>query len=1019
MIYAKLFNVPKIYIGNDQIKFSLKKAEALFYYLIAKKECTKEEIITLLWEDKNYNDAKRNLRNTLYELRKTFGINDIIISKGSSLYLNLKIEIFIDIDEFIKESEDNIIYYSDEFLKGFYIKEAWDFQNWLDEERRKYKELYINKLYKRIENNLNKNMFTLVEQDCKSIIACDKFDEKAYRLLMDTYIKTGSYNKPIILYNQLVDILNQELGITPDPETKALFDKIILNSSNKNKRNLEENKKLFFGRKNELLYLKDNLSIYLKGHSVDPVVIYGEAGVGKSRLCDEFLNYVQADQVCILKTSCYQEDEAFYLKPWYTIDLTIIDLTKTGQIKISDFSQSTIAYLSSELNKQTTIKEKNYPSKIEKIRYSNWEEEFINFLCQLSETKRIILFFEDIQWLDNESFIILIRLLKKTKNIYFIATCRNIYTKKVNEFTTLLNKYRSIHQMELLRFTRDETISFANAMLKEYKLTSVDYETIFRESEGNAFFLDQIFTNIKEKGSVLIDFSKIQNVLKSRFIGISNEGIKLLNIISIFYNEVDFDILMRITKKDELELLDIIEELKQRNLITELSVSNKLFIKFIHEKLREFLYSLQPDWKKRILHNKVGLILEEMYKNQPHDHIVCSNLIYHFKNSGDLLLELKYAMYYLIYLLEIKLEFYYEDTFLPSYNSLDSYLRKKELVDYFSSINNMLNKIKSSNETNEELINLEITYLYISGRYYVLKGTYAKGIKNIENMIKMSEDQCNFNYIIKGYKIMIFYGIQSHDKSIMENYINKGLRLLEKYQCEEERCLFIRYQGLNYMMNGNFKESKRSLMLSTKLLKNLCYKDRFNYTHLAMNYYYLGELKRLSLNFNEGILYFEKATNIYLENHMGDGLARFKTKAGQAAFDSGNYTLAKKYLDESLLIYDKSEMCWARPIAEGYLALIHVYNNQYTKALKYLKHAERYSKKFKNPYQEGLLNRIKAEIKVKMELDENLNKVFSDYLNLDFNDYYNKSLKLLTLVENCYEKKVLEDLKVEWINMQA
>lgn len=46
----------------------------------------------------------------------------------------------------------------------------------------------------------------------------------------------------------------------------------------------------------------------------------------------------------------------------------------------------------------------------------------------------------------------------------------------------------------------------------------------------------------------------------------------------------------------------------------------------------------------------------------------------------------------------------------------------------------------------------------------------------------------------------------------------------------------------------------------------------------------------------------------------------------------------------------------------GYLSPIYAYNHQYTKALKCLKHADRYCEKFKNPYGEGLPNRIKAEI---------------------------------------------------------
>lgn len=1007
IVNVKLFGIPIVSIGEYQIKFSAKKTEALFYYLAVKKKCTKDEIATLLWENKNDQTAKHNLRNAIYQLRKTFHHNNIILSNGSSLYLNPNLKVSVDVDQFIKGYENSINFYTGEFLKGFYIKQAYEFVNWVDKKRLNYKELYISKLYKRIEDNMKKNAYDFIEQDCKTIITNDIYDERAYRILMKMYSHTGVCNKSIELYNQLVDILNQELRTSPDPETKALFDEIIIENSHKKNQYLERDKKTFFGRKKELLYWQNHFSLFLKGYSMDPVIIYGETGIGKSRLCQEFLKEVHDDEVYILKTYCFQEEEAFYLTPWHNIALDIADMVKTGHLRINAFSHNIISCLFPEFIEDTASHAKNQFAQFMELDYKNAEQEFINLLYQLAESKKVILVFEDIHWIDSRSSKLLLNLLKRSKNICFIATCRNIYNKIIDDFFTILNKYTPFYRMELSRFSKDETIAFANEVLKEYKLTQYDYDTIFRESEGNTFFLEQIFTNIIESGSNVIELSKIKNVLKYRLLGISDEGQNLLNIISLFYDEVSFDFLKEITNKDEFDILNTIEELKHQYLITERLVSGNLFVKITHKKLREFLYYEQPAWKRRIFHNKIGLLLEKKYSNNLHNHIIYSKLIYHFKNSENVLLELKYNILYLKYILEFKHMFYNDDIyFLHDYN-----IARKKVSNLFSQIKNKLNTIKPTTETNEDIKQLEIVYLYTRARNNILQCKYIHGLKLIRRMLKLAIEQDSIEYIINGYKIMIFYGIQTENKSFIEPYVSKGLALLEKCHYDKMKCLFIRYQGLYEMMNGNYTKSEELLFTSTKLLKKLCYEDNINYIYLSMNYYYLGELRRRNANFTEAIKCFEKAINICKENHLGEGLPSFRAKAGQSAFDNGDYGLAKKYLEESLPLYDKYWQNYTRSIASGYLTIIYIYNNQYTKALKSLKRADRYSKKVENPYEEGILNRIKAEIRLKMEKNQKLSKIFDEYLDLQFYDYYKESVKFLNMIEICYEKKVLENFK--------
>lgn len=83
IVDVQFLGIPQIKMNDNEIKISLKKSEAILYYLMINKKCSKNEIANLLWGNKNDNSAKINLRVNLHNLRKSFNGYDVIISEGS------------------------------------------------------------------------------------------------------------------------------------------------------------------------------------------------------------------------------------------------------------------------------------------------------------------------------------------------------------------------------------------------------------------------------------------------------------------------------------------------------------------------------------------------------------------------------------------------------------------------------------------------------------------------------------------------------------------------------------------------------------------------------------------------------------------------------------------------------------------------------------------------------------------------------------------------------------------------
>lgn len=156
IINIKFFNNHSVSKNNEIICFPYKKTEALFYYLVINKEASRDELVNLLWEDSKECTAKKNLRNAMYQIRKVFDMDIIISPKKSTVSINSQIHIKTDLNNFLNKED---VYFENgkcEFLKGLILKNNENFNWWINNERQKYKDMNIDKLYNKTKSLMKK-----------------------------------------------------------------------------------------------------------------------------------------------------------------------------------------------------------------------------------------------------------------------------------------------------------------------------------------------------------------------------------------------------------------------------------------------------------------------------------------------------------------------------------------------------------------------------------------------------------------------------------------------------------------------------------------------------------------------------------------------------------------------------------------------------------------------------------------------------------------------------------------------
>ena len=102
MVEMKLYALgsPRLEINGEGVDLHLRKATALFVYLaITKEEHSRDGLATMFWPDKGQSKARANLRRTLYQIKKTVGV-EAVAAEADSLSLSSEIEIWTDVDAF-------------------------------------------------------------------------------------------------------------------------------------------------------------------------------------------------------------------------------------------------------------------------------------------------------------------------------------------------------------------------------------------------------------------------------------------------------------------------------------------------------------------------------------------------------------------------------------------------------------------------------------------------------------------------------------------------------------------------------------------------------------------------------------------------------------------------------------------------------------------------------------------------------------------------------------------------------
>jgi predicted ATPase len=96
-----------------------------------------------------------------------------------------------------------------------------------------------------------------------------------------------------------------------------------------------------------------------------------------------------------------------------------------------------------------------YLENTESINADYLEKLSAKLFDRILKTNRILLYIDDLQWMDPPSLRLLLSLVNHVEGLVFVATLRNEYSEAMDHFIAQLYKYDRIVTIPLERFSRD------------------------------------------------------------------------------------------------------------------------------------------------------------------------------------------------------------------------------------------------------------------------------------------------------------------------------------------------------------------------------------------------------------------------------------------------------------------------------------------------------------------------------------------------------------------------------------
>jgi DNA-binding SARP family transcriptional activator len=677
----KLLGPPEVRLDGRVLTLRTKKALALLAYVAVERgPHPREELAELLWPKSGRSKDRMALRSALADLRRELGETGDsrearLLVERDSLTFDATSDTEIDLEtihaafeaartssatsrreppqvglrrELLVHLGEATVAYRGEFLQGFYLDDAPEFDYWANLERERWRTeagLVFDRLSQSLlEAGATREAVGVAER----WVDYDTLSEDANERLMRARYALGDTAGALLVYEQYRSTLKLNLSAEPGPEAEALAARIEAENRQRASSRPSARSAMrfpeppFVGRVKEFGILTREYRL-ARSEGLRIATVLGEAGMGKTRLANEFISWAEAQGADILCGSASGSGGLPY-GPLVEAIRPRLERERAPDDLLEDVWLSELGRLLPEIRER--YPDLPLPTPDETTAKARLYEALSRLIVALSEHATMVFFVDDLQWADAATLDVLSyaakHLTERRAPVLLVLAAREeeLDANGILGWLSSIERAASVERLDLVPLSGEDTLQLLRL------LTEGDYQglgtpadvmedfgnRLHSETRGQPFFIVETLKVLFERGvltpkpgarqgdtvevapavrdrSALDDLlpPPVRELVRERLSRLSPAAFDLLAAGAVLGGRFAFDPLRQVAGVGERGGLSALDEVLRRRLLREDASGYAL----THDKIRDVVYTTAGEARRRIFHRRALTVLEK------------------------------------------------------------------------------------------------------------------------------------------------------------------------------------------------------------------------------------------------------------------------------------------------------------------------------------------------------------------------------------------------------------------------
>lgn len=699
----RLLGTPRVERDGRLVEFDTRKADALLAYLaLTGDQVRRDTLAALLWPDYDTSSARAALRRTLSALRKGIG-ETFLEASHENIGLAHTEDIWVDALVFRRLIKDTRTHahppdagcseclaslnqaaelYRGDFLSGFGLRDSAAFDDWQFFQADELRQELAWVLERLTAAHASRGDYEAAIASARRWLSLDPLREEAHRQLMRLYAWSGQRNAALRQYRECVRILEQEIGVPPLDETDELFQQILENRLPPAPTASESPPAFPAAGDQPEQGVSQDVGILLEGSFAVPsipligradewqtlilchsaarhngwlVLLEGEAGIGKTRLAEEFVIHASTLGAQIFQGRCYEGETNLAFAPI----AEGLGVLMKGQTAAERLSRVPIHWLVEAARLQpeisTLFPQLPAPAPLDS---PGAQSRFFEGLRQVLASLLFgpvpgVLFLDDLQWADIASLELLTYVARRLagSDLLLLLTWRRGVEESRAPIVKLLADAQRAKRGTHLQLGRLSAADIGQLVqiLRPASPASAELlsQRIYQESEGLPLYAISYVNSVlqmplqEQNGPVDLP-GDVRHVWQAQVMALDEIARQLLSTAALIGRSFDYVILKEASGRSDLETINGLESLLANNLVVEcnqLISACEATYDFAHEKLRELISQDISLARRQLLHRRIAEAILSAgrgpSRSRREQSRVAAQVAYHFQQAGQ------------------------------------------------------------------------------------------------------------------------------------------------------------------------------------------------------------------------------------------------------------------------------------------------------------------------------------------------------------------------------------------------